>query len=631
MEEVRAIPVTAPEDVMNVIDAAFTQKTYNSEEFAHAAMALFKEYRNAYQAEWARMDNCERVYLGDTWPLIEANASVNGTNGGEPDGCYSVEDKLPKPSMPIIHSTIENLEADLYQDLPDCYVKPQDGLSEVDARLINMVLHRQLEDCGFNGHYFDETHELLVYGWTVFEVGYELKSAPDSHNFKPGHVFIRRVPARSIMFDPTTSAIQDGRVVFKFERHPRHWFRKHYPDKFEKMTLDLQNLNDRAQNAEDPQNNHNVNDSMLFVEMWYREFDANANKYRVHLAQFAGGVEVANSARTKPEGMYAHGLYPFELDALYPRTGTPFGYGIADVHSGLQLYIDKLNQIIMTSALRSSRGRVFISAANEDALNDILDFSKDAVKVNDINGVQWFQDKPLANYMMVYMDRLVDAIKEASGTTDQSRGIPGGGVTANSAIENLQAMATKRSSKVAERRHQMFKRLAALAIDTLADCALVPYMAVVTINGQPVEMKIDSKIFAQMQEDGRTPTSAVFIRVARQTRYAKKEMNELALQFMQISAGPNSDPTPFVEMMDFEDKELVLEKWRQSKQTDIAMLMQQNQELMQQVQQMAQELDSYKQSMQKAQAAMTTRGMQQQQDLAADPLQVPKGMAENAV
>lgn len=629
--ETRPIPVKAPEDVMKTIDEAFTAKSYNSDEFAAAAMALFKEYRNAYQGEWQRMDNCDQLYIGNSWPLIKQNAAVNGTNGGEADGCYAGDTKLPEPSIPIIHSTIENLEADLYQDLPDCYVKPQDGLKEADARLINLVLHRQLEDCDFNGQYFEETHELLTYGWTVFEVGYELKGVPDAHNFKPGKIFIRRVPARSIMFDPTTSKIQDDRVIFKFERHPRHWFRKHYPDKFGKMTLDLQNLNDRPLNAEDPQQNIQQDDSMLFIEMWYREFDAKDNRYRIHMAQFAGGVEVANSARFKPEGMYAHGEYPFELDALYPRTGTPFGFGIADIHAGVQMYVDKLNQIIMTSALRSSRGRVFISAANEDAYDDIIDFSKEAIKVNDITGVQWFQDKPLAQYVMTYLTYLQQAIKEESGSNDQSRGIPGGGVTANSAIQNLQAMATKRSSKVAERRQQMFKRLASMAIDTLADCTLLPYKAVLTVDGKTTVCDIDSQLFKHMQEDGRTPTSQIYIRVARQTRYAKQQNNDLMLQFMQMSSGQNTDFTPFIELMDFEDKEIVLQKIQASRRTEMMMLMQQNQELMQELQAMQQELSAYKQTMQRAQAAMATRSAQQEQEQAAAPLQIPKGMAENAV
>jgi hypothetical protein len=426
--------------------------------------------------------------------------------------------------------------------------------------------------------------------------------------------------------------VQDNRVVFKFERHPRHWFKKHYPDKFDKMSIDPENLNDRAQSADDPQNNvMGSDDSMIFIEMWYREFDAKENRYHVHMAQFAGGVEVANSATVKREGMYEHGLYPFELDVLYPRVGTPFGNGIADIHAGLQMYSDKLNQIIMTSALRSSRGRVFISSANEEAYDDIIDFSKEAIKVNDITGVQWFQDKPLPQYIMNYLTYLQQAIKEESGTNDQSRGIPGGGVTAGSAISALQTMATKRSSKVAERRQQMFKRLAAMAIDTLADCALIPYLAVLTVDGNSTELTIDSKLFKAMQEDGRTPTRQIFIRVARQTRYAKQQNNDLALQFMQMASGQNSDFTPFIEMMDFEDKELVLQKIRASQQTMMAQLMQQNQQLMQQLEQMQQELSSYKQTMQRAQAAMATRGAQQEQALATAPLEIPKGMAQNAV
>ena len=39
--------------------------------------ALFNEYRNAYAAEWERLDRCERIYRGEHWldvPLQEENA-----------------------------------------------------------------------------------------------------------------------------------------------------------------------------------------------------------------------------------------------------------------------------------------------------------------------------------------------------------------------------------------------------------------------------------------------------------------------------------------------------------------------------------------------------------------------------
>ncbi len=625
------IQVLTPDEAMKVIDDAFSGKKYDTVDFSRSAMGLFKEYYDAYTPEWQRMDNCDRLYIADTWPLIKANASVNGTPTSEQaDGCDT--SKMPEPSIPIIHSTIENLEADLDQELPECYIEPQDGLTEFDARLLNLVMHRQFEDSDFDEQYYASTHELLTYGWDAFEIGYEMKGTVDTKDTAPGYVFIRHVPSRTILFDPTTSSVQDARAIFKFDRHPAHWFRQHYPDKFADMKPDIDRLNDEPMDPTAPQKNTVAGrNEMLMVEMWYRQYDAKENRYRVHMAQFAGGVEVLNSAKVKPEGMYDHGRYPFELECLYERTGTPFGYGIADIHASLQMYSDKLNQIIMTSALRSSRGRVFISAANEESYDDIIDFSNEAVKVNDINGVQWWQDKPLPQYIMNYVLYLQQSIKEESGTNDQSRGVSKGGVTAASAIDALQVMATKRSTKIAERRQKMFARLGAMVIDTLADCSLTPFFAVITKDGQPSVRKIDSKLFKTLQRDGQTLASRVFVRVSRKTRYSQKEHNELALQFMQLAAGQNTDFTPFIELMDFDGKELVLDKIRASRRTEMAILTQQVQEMSQEIQMLQDQLKDYKTTMQRAQAAMTTRNQQLSEERAAAPLEVPKGMADVAV
>ena len=137
-----------PDEMMAIIDKAFRGENYDSEKFSKAAMALFREYRNAYAAEWQRMDNCDRLFLGDSWPIIKSSAEVNGSTEA---GCCDADSKKPEPSTPIIHSTIENIESDLDPELPECFVKPQDGLTELQARAINFALQRQFEDCGFPG------------------------------------------------------------------------------------------------------------------------------------------------------------------------------------------------------------------------------------------------------------------------------------------------------------------------------------------------------------------------------------------------------------------------------------------------------------------------------------------------
>ena len=59
--------------------------------------------------------------------------------------------------------------------------------------------------------------------------------------------------------------------------------------------------------------------------------------------------------------MYIHGKYPFVLDPCFPLKGTPFGFGVVDVAKNSQLYIDKLNQVILKNALVNSRPRFLAS------------------------------------------------------------------------------------------------------------------------------------------------------------------------------------------------------------------------------------------------------------------------------
>lgn len=623
-----------PDEMMKVIEKGFSGGDYDSKKFATAAMGLFAEFRKTYNAEWSRMDNCDRLYLSDTWPMIKSVAEVNGTT---PEGtCCEADSKLPEPSVPIIHSTIENIEADLDPGLPECFVKPQDGLTEVQARLINFALKRQLEDCNWPEQYFGATHELVTYGWEAYEIGYMPDDFANVEAGKEsGSLYVRHVPSRTILFDPQTSSVQDARAIFKFDRHPKHWFRVRFPDKFDQMETDNDETNEHDLQGDSPQSNLSAApESMLLVEMWYRTYDTAARRYRVHMAQFAGGVEIANSAKIKKDGMYEHGRYPFELNTLFPRVGTPFGYGIADIFAGLQMYSDKLNQIILTNALRASRSRLIIDSTNEDSYSDITDFSKEAIQVQNMNGITWFQDKPLPQYIMLYSQFLQNSIKDESGSNDQSRGVAGGGVTAAAAIKQLQQMATKRSARIEARRREMFRRIGAMCIDTLADCGLTPITTVVTVNSRPEEFTIDSKLFKQLRNGKPMLSSRIFIRTSRQDDYSKMQLNELMLQFMQItasSAGQTVDFTPFIELMDFEDKEVVLDKIRASRQTEVAQMAQQLQQLMQENQQMLQQLREYKQTMSRAQAAMMTRNQQIVEDRAAQPLRIPEGMAENAV
>ena len=90
---------------------------------AEQAYALFREFRDAYAAEWQRLDRCERMYRGDHW------ADVPESDPNE-----------PRPVTPIIQSTIENVRADLMDQMPEAVITADDPEYEGTAELLTAVI-----------------------------------------------------------------------------------------------------------------------------------------------------------------------------------------------------------------------------------------------------------------------------------------------------------------------------------------------------------------------------------------------------------------------------------------------------------------------------------------------------------
>ena len=65
--------------------------------------ALFDEYRQAYAAEWQRLERCERLYMGEHWHDVPQS-----------------DTREPRPVTPVLQSTIENIRADLMDQMPVC-------------------------------------------------------------------------------------------------------------------------------------------------------------------------------------------------------------------------------------------------------------------------------------------------------------------------------------------------------------------------------------------------------------------------------------------------------------------------------------------------------------------------------
>ncbi len=392
---------------------------------------LFREFYDAYSGERARIQKCDSIYRGDHWfdvPVKDINE--------------------PRPVTPVIQSTIENIRADLDDYVPDAVITADSAEYDALATEMTHIVRENHLRCAYDEEFRLITHDLLVGGYAVQEVGFD----PDAQG-GCGGAYIRRVDIRQIMFDPLVSDMQEGRAVFKFTRRTRDWFAARYPDKAELMEDDLTYADAESDGLMTPR----YDKCVLLIECWLREYDAKAKKNRVHMVLMAGGQILEDTRVSSPEGCYAHGRYPFVLTRLFPREGSSLGFGFVDMFETAQRYSDKLDQIVMKNALLASHNKLLVTGASGFEPDDLRDWSKEVHKGDNLNGVTWFSTAPLPAYLIGYINDMRDTIKEESGSNEWSRGMTNYGVVSGTAISALQEKSSKRARMAAKSLHTAFR------------------------------------------------------------------------------------------------------------------------------------------------------------------------------
>lgn len=285
---------------------------------------------------------------------------------------------------------------------------------------------------------------------------------------------------------------------------------------------------------------------IMLLEYWWREYLPDEQRWRVHMCKLAGGVLLEDSRDEHPEGMYEHGMYPFIVEPLYPISGQPVGRSMVDVMKSLQLYADRLDQIILKNALTSSQVKLLVNRGADLDERALMDGEAELVRGGriDESAVRWMQTAPLAAYVPAYQQMKLSAIKEESGQNQISRGEAAGGITAASAILAMQQAGSKRSRLLIEQLYDGFEQLVRMIVDVIQEN--YTEQRVFRLENQP-----NGQLFyggEQMMDFD------VNIQVQKQTAYTTLYQNELALQL--LGAGLIDKPSA-LELMSFVGKEQV--------------------------------------------------------------------------
>lgn len=348
------------------------------------------------------------------------------------------------PSM-TLNSCVDNVIADQIDNMPEAVLVPEREETADSADEMSDAVGFVLYQAGWPGKYQKIMEDAVVVGTGVAQAFWDedMMDGEGMANVIAWH-------PEDFYPDPMYEDIQDGRGCFKATLTTVAWVEEHYPDACGYARPDEIRPDDEASVlADTPEGDQKV----TLLEFWYKRYDAQKRKYRVHMAQAAGKallysteLGIGCSESDYAEGIYAHGQYPFHMFRYRNVFRKPFGTGLIYDYRDTQNMIDRCLKYIDDNSRESSVQRHFVRRGGSVNTDDFADMSKRIIEYNGGNineEIQTFQARPLNGQVYQTMEHLIDSMKQDSGQNQFNRGEGGGGITAASAISQLVAQGGK--------------------------------------------------------------------------------------------------------------------------------------------------------------------------------------------
>ena len=546
----------------------------------------------------------------------------------------SREDRGREPQQPpcksgYIFSAIANKHADAMDNYPDVTILPREAGDMDEAKRLTSILPCVMELAGFKETYSNNWWYKLKNGTAVYGVFWnaELENGL-------GDVEIKKIDLLNLAWQPGISDLQESKYVFySYYMDKDAFIRKYGKEKLERAE-DISTLETYRGKSYDL-----LEETALVVDCYYKKRENGRTK--VHLVKFSGEhlLEQTEGKAEYADGVYAHGLYPFVFDVMYPNEDSPAGFGVIDVVKGPQAYIDKLDALLAENSLIVGKTRYFFrdnGGVNEEEFRDLSQPVVHVAGSLDERNIMPIQGQALPAQITEQRDRKINELKEVIGNRDFQQGGTTGGVTAASAITVLQQAGDKLSRDLVAASYVAYRKIVTMCIELIRQFYDVERKFRITgedggaqfvaydnsgLLPQPVGFVEDWEAFPTY----RRPEFDVTLAVQKSNPFTKELQNQTILQLW--SAGffnPQAAELSLIalENMQFEGRDKMMEKLRGmvERQQQAQQMQQVQQAQMQQAQQAAQP-----EQMQQAQQQGAQRG------LVAVPINGASGALEGAM
>ena len=560
------IPLKPEQQAVQPIEPAMIQSVIGTEQ-VKIAQELLEEYKKGK----ANLE--DRIVENEQWYKMRHWEQIRGKQGNT----STASD--PEPASAWLFNSIANKHADAMDNFPEPNVLPREGSDKQDAEILSSILPVILERNEFEQTYSDAWWYKLKTGTAVYGVFWNNKLENGL-----GDIDIKQIDILNIFWEPGIKDIQKSPNVFVVNLVDTELLKQEYPQ--------LANLAESGPAIDLTQYKYDdtvdTSKKSAVIDWYYKqtvEIDG-INKDILHYCKFCNGVVLFATENPPLDGQqdfrltgwYDHGMYPFEFDTLFVEEGTPCGFGYIDIMKDTQMYIDKLNQIVIKHAYDAQNNRFF--SRDDVGINEgeLLDPTKKVVhftgQINDTNFRQ-FNINPIDGFIINHLNSKIDELKETSGNRDFSQGSTTSGVTAASAIAALQEAGSKLSRDMIKSSYRTFSRLNYLCIELIRQFYTEPRMfRVVLPNGQTDFMPYQNNNIAQQEQNvlglGTMERKPIFdIRVTSQksSPFSKVAQNELAKELYGagfFNPQLTDQAAVALEMMDFEGKDMVMQKVTQN-------------------------------------------------------------------
>lgn len=515
-------------------------------EIARAAQIL-SVYKNGKLSLERRIVENEKWWKLQHWDFIRSKTSSD-----------------PEPASAWLFNAIANKHADAMDNFPEPAVLPREKNDEAEAKALSGILPVMLERNDFEKTYSDAWWYKLKTGTACYGIFWNNRLENGR-----GDIDIRQIDILNVFWEPGIKDIQKSRNLFTVELVDNDLLNELYPQtvgKTGKGSIDV------AEYLYD--DTVDTSDKSVVVD-WYYKRNIGSRQI-VHYCKFVNNVVIYASESDpvyQSRGYYDHGMYPLVFDPLFTEEGTPCGFGYIDIMKDVQMYIDKLNQIIIKNTLQAGKRRFFISDNTGINEEEFADWSREFVHVAgnvDERNLREITVSQLDASVINMLHQKIDEIKEISGNRDVTSGGTIKGVTAASAIAALQEAGNKLSRDMIKNSYRAFRKINYFMIELIRQ--FYDDNRCFRIIGEEGSMQFVDYSNTGLGENmlsHKRPIFDISVKSQKTSPFSKTAQNELAKELFAAGIfNPENSREALIclEMMDFDGKSVIMDMISQNQQ-----------------------------------------------------------------